>query len=213
MWPFLKLMWYNLIGVFMDEKENKKIDEKDDKEKENLENKTYEIDLNSNTDDMSDLLEELTKNLPKEEQKKMRKLVKTFNLKRDKGFKLVLNKVLRILSSTIFYGLIYFLLFGLFFNYINVTKKINVFYFISSLSLYQGLCREYIKVFSKNKKCYIYIAFLFISLFITSSYLKITNFVTFNSVGLFTLYYLLGETIKLIFDYYIMKHKILNIFR
>ncbi len=189
---------------------------KDDKENESdkpLENE--EVNAENIENSILKLMETLNGSLSEKEKKKVKKLMKTIGLKKENKVQIVLSKVLSFIESFVCYTLIYFALIGIMYNQIKYTNYKNVIYFVLIISFYQALFREFIRFNLINDlgKNIIYVLFLLISMFNIYFFLSVTELITFKNTFYLILYYLLSEVAHIVFSYFLVKHKIISLFR
>ncbi len=199
------------------DKENNELDKANDNSNDNLnkEDKVIEVELGKENQELYDLLEEVTKNLPKNEQKKMKKFVKTLGIDRKTRIQKICNFFVRFIEKFCICFVSNFVLFGIFASTITYKNNLSVLYFVLIFTFYQTICRTFIKfnfkIFSKSNISYL--LYLIVSIYLTYGILNIAGSFTFNVTFYLCLYYILSEALSIVSYLFIKRHQLLSIFK
>lgn len=218
----LFIIWYNDFGVCMNldnnENSNKKEEEKTNENKQqdlNSSDKVIEVKLGEENPELSDLIFEATKDLPKAEQKKMKKLIKTLGIEKKNKRQKVLAFISNILERFCIYFISNFIFFGLFFNHIKFENTSLVFAFVGFVSFYQAVVRNFIrfdmKIISKNNLAYL--VYLILSIYLINVVISIVGVIHFESLVYLSFYFILSEILSIIIYVFIKRHQLFSIFK
>ncbi len=200
------------------EKSNKNEEEKNENNEikdTKMSDKVIEVELGKENAELSDLIREATKDLPKDEQKKMKKLIKTLGIEKKNKRQKVISLASQLLQKFCIYFVSNFIFFGLFFNQIRFENTYLVFLFITIVALYQAIIRIFIrfdlKIISKNNL--FYVLYLILSICLINDALSIINEISFSSVLYLSLYFILSEALSIIVYIFIKRHQLFSIFK
>ena len=193
--------------------ENPKKDEKENELDKPLENE--EVNEENVEESILKLMETLNGTVSEKEKKKVKKLMKAIGLRKENKAQKILALILSFIESFVCYTLIYFSLIGIMYNQIKYTDYKNVIYFVLIISFYQTLFREFIhfNLINDLGKNIIYVLFLLISMFNIYFFLSVVQLIRFENTFYLILYYLLSELAHIVFSYFLVKHKIISLFR
>lgn len=200
------------------EKNNKNEEEKNENneiKETKMSDKVIEVELGKENTELSDLIKEVTKDLPKDEQKKMKKLIKTLGIEKKNKRQKVISLACQVLQKFCICFISNFVLFGLFFNQIQFEKTNLVFPFIAIVAFYQSIIRIFIrfdlKIISKNNL--VYVLYLILSICLINDVLSIIGTISFSSVLYLSLYFILSEALSIIVYVFIKRHQLFSIFK
>lgn len=200
------------------ENNNKNEEEKTKENKKqeiNTSEKVIEVNLGEENPELSDLIREATKDLPKNEQKKMKKLIKTLGIEKKNKRQKVLAFFSSILQRFCIYFISNFIFFGLFFNHIKFESTSLVFVYVGFVSFYQAVVRNFIrfdmKIISKNNLTYL--VYLILSIYLINVIIGIAGVIHFESIVYLSFYFILSEILSIIIYVFVKRHQLFSIFK